>query len=241
MKRPGNSTIFFRPLRDVFRSYLQPKRPRPRLTIECIVARLCVLYEDLRIETFACAAESLPRLDVLDPVEEGDGSPMAVGRYRRNYFLRRSIATIKELIDSLEQLERNSEFVRIRNDFDAEVRALWDESFGYLDGQKAFMNKLRDDVGGHFGEQAAAYSVSHFSPDAIGRLEFRMDDQRHRTEPRLLFAGEIAATAMLRHLPGGGPPVEIQRMIKNCAECYRHATSCVHAVIATILVPRFRE
>jgi hypothetical protein len=55
--------------------------------IDAFIARLCVLYEDLRIELFAISADSIPLLDVLDPAEENT-EKQGRGKNRRYYFLR---------------------------------------------------------------------------------------------------------------------------------------------------------
>lgn len=57
-------------LRRIFRS-------NQKRLLDAYIARLCVLYEDLRIELFAISADSIPNLDVLDPAtgvcrKEGD-------------------------------------------------------------------------------------------------------------------------------------------------------------------------
>ena len=63
--------------------------------MDCL-AQMSVLYEDLRIETFALTAndEEVKRLDHLDK------------RYRVHYFLRRSIATLLEFRGALIKMSR---------------------------------------------------------------------------------------------------------------------------------------
>jgi hypothetical protein len=72
------------------------------------LARLSVLYEDLRIETFAITSdeEEIKRLDGLS------------ARYRINYFLRRSIATLLEFEGALHKLSRTSEYKATRANVD---------------------------------------------------------------------------------------------------------------------------
>ena len=81
-------------LRQVFRSDLSRD-------FDAHLAQLCVLYEDLRIEVSALTAKRLPRLDVLDPSGDHSDEPGNIGRYRKLYFLRRSIATIREFAECL--------------------------------------------------------------------------------------------------------------------------------------------
>jgi hypothetical protein len=65
-------------LRDVFRCYQDD-------IIDAQIARLCVLYEDLRIEMTGMVARSLPVLDVLDPEKDHPDRPEMVGNFRQVY------------------------------------------------------------------------------------------------------------------------------------------------------------
>jgi hypothetical protein len=60
------------------------------------LARVCVLFEDLRIEMRGVNEASMPTLDILDPEEENWFAPEQVGRYRKFYFIRRSLLTLYE-------------------------------------------------------------------------------------------------------------------------------------------------
>jgi hypothetical protein len=59
-------------LRQVFNSGQQR-------TIDAQIARLSVLYEDMRIELTAAGEESILLLDKLNPVEESDGRILDFG------------------------------------------------------------------------------------------------------------------------------------------------------------------
>jgi hypothetical protein len=66
------------------------------------IARLCVLFEDLRIEVSGMAAEDLGRLDEVDP------------KLRGLYFLRRSVGTLHEFTEALREIDQSVEFTEIR-------------------------------------------------------------------------------------------------------------------------------
>src|SRR6185295_17600985 len=68
--------------------------------ISARIARVCVLYEDLRIEVLAMAEKRISRLD-----QNGD-------RFRRLYFLRRSIASLFEFAEALRLLLSGRNFLR---------------------------------------------------------------------------------------------------------------------------------
>src|ERR1700756_4122568 len=62
------------------------------------IARLCVLFEDLRIEIAGIATKELGPLD--DAGEKG----------RSLYFLRRSIGTLHEFANALDKIDNSPEF-----------------------------------------------------------------------------------------------------------------------------------
>ena len=55
----------------------------------------------------------------------------------------------------------------------------------------------------------------------------------------LHYAGEIAATAILRHLEGQNTEVGFKRLLQIVVSGYRHATTCVHCLALTYLWQRF--
>jgi hypothetical protein len=71
------------------------------------LARVCVLFEDLRIEIRGITERSLPALDILDPEGESWLNPGSTGRYRTFYFLRRSILTLNEFADAIGRIVRD--------------------------------------------------------------------------------------------------------------------------------------
>ena len=97
-----------------------------------------MLYEDLRIETTAIAEDSIPALDVTDV------------RYRRHYFLRRSIATLVEFAEALRLLNDCSDFNDVRLGFDEEVIEMWSEGITFFHENETFLERIRNDTGGHF-------------------------------------------------------------------------------------------
>jgi hypothetical protein len=185
------------------------------------IAQLAVLYEDLRIETMAIAEDSIPALDVTDV------------RYRRHYFLRRSIGTLVEFAEALRLLNSRPDFVDVRATFNKELSRRWKRGIRFFKETERFLRPIRNDIAGHFGPQAAAYAVSHLNPGAVGKI------QVERRTIHLHFAGEIAATATLRHVEGQNVDVGFTKLIQIVLNGYRHATTCVHCLAVTYLWKRF--
>ena len=65
------------------------------------LARACVLFEDLRIEIRGLAERSLPALDILDPEKDNWLTPALTGQYRQFYFIRRSLATLRDFEEAI--------------------------------------------------------------------------------------------------------------------------------------------
>jgi hypothetical protein len=65
------------------------------------LARVCVLFEDLRIEVSGINEPSMPALDILDPEKENWFATEQTGRYRKFYFIRRSILTLYDFPEAI--------------------------------------------------------------------------------------------------------------------------------------------
>jgi hypothetical protein len=197
-------------------------QPLSASNFEAIIARLGPLYEDMRIELYGIATESLAELDQLD------------ARYRRMYFLRKSIGTLREFAEAIGQLERCPEFGLISSEFTPELWNYWRKASRYFKQAEPTLRLVRNDVAGHFGLEAARYATQNFDPDAVEGIEM--------TEPRtdhgrflLQFAGPMVATAMVRHARGLDRAKYITHLIKNVRVGYQHATRCVHSVVVCYL------
>jgi len=196
------------------------------------------LYEDLRIELLATSADSIPKLDVLTPSEENTEF-RNVGMYRRNYFLRRSIGTLSEFAEALRLLSECPDFAWPAT-VDGGVAAQWDSATAFFYSNEKLIKDVRNDIGGHFGSEAAVYAVANLSPEAVGTLEIPYDAQNLPHPPHLRFAGEIAAAAFSRHLPGKNREEQISGCMNNVLiPGYHRATECVQILVALHLLPRF--
>lgn len=194
---------------------------------EAIMARLAVLYEDLRIELSGIAEDAMPVTGKLDAI------------YRRIYLLRRSIGTLWEFAEAVQHLRQCPEFrfASIHEPFpvaDQEAAKLWRKGASFFERNEQRLKSLRNDIGGHFGLAAARYAVLHFNPDAVTGIEIA--DNHHIY---LNFAGETVATAMLRHATGSNREHQIKRLVLLARIGYRRATTCVHCVVAYHLWDRF--
>lgn len=205
--------------------------------LDALIAQLSVLYEDLRLEIHAILQDSIPILDVLDSEDDHADHLERVGAYRRHYFLRRSIGTLYEFAVALRHLNTESDFKLISNarGFD---QAMWEQAIEFFSKNEKVIRKLRNDVGGHFGEKPARYAIENLDGEAVGKIELIRGDENNTEDPRLHFVKEIVAKAIFRNLPGYADE-HFEDLVKRCDEGYQHASNCVQLLVALYLWPRF--
>jgi hypothetical protein len=198
---------------------------RAEKELHSLIACLCVLFEDLRIELAGQGARDLGRLDLC-------GKSM-----RQLYFLRRSMATLFEFATVLDELDQLPSFQTIRAGFDQRTDLIWVRALAYFRKHKGYISRLRHHVGGHFGKQAATLAVESLLPDHVGTLEIAFYGGGGGA--KLFFANEIAATAVLLHVRGRTPQAKARKMIRHALVAYRHAAWAVDCVTSTYLWERF--
>lgn len=152
------------------------------------IARLAVLFEDLRIEMYAIAERG--KIQACDHI--GDG-------YRRLYFVRRAIATVLEMKGGFQRLDQCPEFQNVLRSFTPEETADWRAAVTFLVDHEQEFRQIRNDVGGHFLEQAADYALASISAKATGVIIIQRGTKPQTAGPFLKFASELVANAITRH------------------------------------------
>jgi hypothetical protein len=129
--------------------------------LDAQIARVSVLFEDLRIEIMEMSRTTEPKFDPAG--------------HRVNYFLRRSLATLNEFGDALTALDRNDRFKAVKDRFDEDGKRTWSDALDHLEtlvgkkGKKRIITAIRDDIGGHFGEEAASKSLQYAQQRGAGK------------------------------------------------------------------------
>ena len=132
-------------------------------------------------------------------------------RYRRSYFLRKSIGTLSEFAEAIGQLEKCPEFALIRSNFPSdtpEIERYWRRGSAFFRRNERELKLVRNDTGGHFGLEAARYAVQNLHEEAVNGIEL---PGQHIF---LNFSGELVATAMLRQVSGLNRDHKVRRLIK---------------------------
>jgi hypothetical protein len=129
------------------------------------IARLCVLFEDLRVEL---AGLTLPDLDTQVGGWPAAQFDMAGHKFRTLYFLRRSIGTCWEFAEALRLLDQCSGFRPILDGFQDPAQHFWRDAISYFGRREKHWKDIRNDGGGHFGAKAAEFAVHELPGDAEG-------------------------------------------------------------------------
>ena len=136
-------------------------------------------------------------------------------------FLRRSVATLFEFAE-------------------CHVRETLDAAIDFFGRNDALLRKVRNNVGGHFGQQAARHAIQKLPAKTFGKIELILDESGRIREPRLHFAGELAATAIGRAFPNEDLHEALKTFIGSIVlGGYQHATQSVQILIGLELLPRF--
>ena len=186
------------------------------------MARLTVLYEDLRIELTAGSEASIPVLDATDP------------SYRRIYFLRRSIATLIEFAETIRLLDECPEFQTVKQCFGRGGEKYWESGLRFFKRHEPFLERVRNDIGGHFGPKAAIYAIVNLESGTSGQIELR-----DKTEIHFNFAEQIVAAAFFRQLQGSTAAHKFTRLMRIVQIGFRHGTRCTRCVAYGYLWERF--
>lgn len=193
-----------------------------------IVARLSVLFEDLRIEE---AASRIPKLGDLDAIGES---------YRKIYFVRRGIATLVEFSSALEMLDQRPEFADVRKRFDEAGLDRWRAAVKFFAANKSYLSRIRADFGGHFDHGSARHAVAEMHPDTRGVLEIVKRYSECTAGVRLKYAMELVATAMTRRRSAGQKSeAHFDEMFSIVRSGFEHAVEAMYTLAAFWILPKF--
>jgi hypothetical protein len=195
------------------------------------LARLSVLYEDLFLEVVGAGMEpeTAPQLEPLGPA------------YRHVYFMRRAVATALEVKDVVEQIAVTPEFGEIEaravSSKDSHYVREWVQSQKFFKSNRTLLKKIRDAVGGHFGDQAAGLALEAIGDDYSVGVKIEADIEG-RVRVLLPFATELAATALLGNVPGTTFEEKMEALRNLLFGVVEHTVLAVHFLVEATLWTR---
>ena len=199
------------------------------------VARLCVLYEDLRVEYGG--ARHMEGIEPLDGLSR---------QYRQMYFLRRSLVTLVEFCGALQKVNENTPWREWVSRQDKPTRNRWRRAIRYFASKQPEWKAVRDALGGHYLESSAKYAVENLGTGATGKLEIELDHEQQTGNAKLHFCTELVAVVMRKTMPNQNQTPDefaafIEALFESVTTGWRYAVEAVNVVIADYLVPRFER
>ncbi len=193
------------------------------------IARLAILYEDLRLEM--CELRSLHR-SVIELGESGLD-------HRVSYFLRRSLATLVEFRGGLTAVRMTDEFKKAEPALtDLDVRCIADAD-EFLQQKWTLIKELRNEFAGHIQARAVKFAVEHLT-DEVGRVTWNPAPDAWTVGIECDFAGVLLAGVISSKFQAGGDVLaELRRAMDVLSVGFGHAQAAMVALVHAFLWDSF--
>jgi hypothetical protein len=193
------------------------------------IARLSVLFEDLRLELDALRATQ----------DKPEAERTSDDQYRVMYFLRRSLSTLIEFRGGLTTVRLTPEYKQ------ASLTPMDD---GYINRAEQFLQEhwdrlkeLRNEFGGHLQIPGIRFATQHLS-DVVGSVTWQRPTVDDPGGLSCEFAGHVVAGAISSRLAAGTDVrVELQEALKIIGAGFLHAQAATTALVHAFLWYRFGQ
>ena len=129
------------------------------------IARVCGAMRDLQIETAGAQADELK---ALDGTSLEDPPILFCPSCHRHACRNRA---------SPSQTQQQQRFDNVKNSVSRETRKAWDAAIKFFSIEHEFLKNWRNDIGGHFLDDAATYALDNIQASIVGSIpaycEFR--------------------------------------------------------------------
>jgi hypothetical protein len=150
------------------------------------IARLCILREDFHLEMTGVYTEGIKELDGLS--EE----------WRRLYFFRNLVRTLREIEGGIQRLHSDPEFKILLASQKPEIQREFEEHAALMSESIQIVNDVRNDICGHVRESVVQETLNEIAgSEAFGFLEMGLTMRR----TYLKFAGELVVEILVRGTP----------------------------------------
>jgi hypothetical protein len=157
----------------------------PRDSLAVSVARLCILREDFLLEFHGIYASEIGQLDEHS------------AEWRRIYFLRSAIRTLREMKHVIDRLQVHPEFKKALASRSSKERREFRELVRQLNAEHQLVKQLRDALGGHVLESAVQKALDGMHPERLGFFEVG----RILKSTHYKFAVELVAEMLVSGVP----------------------------------------
>jgi hypothetical protein len=191
------------------------------------IARLSVLYEDLRLE--------LAELHEVNTKPEEERT--AADQYRVMYFLRRALSTLIEFRGGLTT-------VCLTQEFKNATLSSWESAYiaradSFLQAHWDKLKALRNEFGGHVKLPGITFATEHFS-DVVGSVTWNRSREEWSMGLECDFAGHVVAGAISSKLVAGTDVrTELHTALSIISDGFLHAQAAMVALVHAFLWDRF--
>jgi hypothetical protein len=188
----------------------------PDNPVAAAVARLCVLREDLFIELHGIIEERFEHLDA------------NLSEFRRLYFWRNSLRTLKEIRDSLNQVNAEKRFRDALASETEGTRVAFKSLKKELNKtSEDMLVELRNTIGAHLDRGAMQDALNDMDPRREGLIELG----EIRGKIHYKFAGELLIAILLRNVPDDQQEQKFEEILGKTASLSR-ALAAIDDVVA---------
>lgn len=190
--------------------------------------RMFILYEDLKLEV---SALHVPGTTALDEVSR---------HYREMYFVRRAFATLWEMDNAIEALQRTRPFKKKMGTLDKRRLQDWKAAVRFFGKAKKFIDRQRNAYGGHVNDELARFILDRVDPkdDSVGALAIRVSDD-HTAHHVFKFAESLVSQAFFIDRGDRDHHEYLEESWQVLAEAMRHGAHASQIIADLYLMPVF--
>jgi hypothetical protein len=193
------------------------------------IARLAILYEDLRLEIREFKTIHRSVIELGEPDWD----------YRLSYFLRRSLATLVEFRGALTVVKRTEEFKKARPGLSALDAKLIAEADKFLQQHWPRIKELRNEFAGHISADAVDFALKNLTNE-VGKVTWNPGSDTWTGGVECDFAGVVVAGVISSKLQDGGDVrAELRKALDIMSQGFNHAQAAMVALVHAFLWDRF--
>ncbi len=177
------------------------------------IARLSVLYEDLRLEMGEFRKLHRSVIELGEPDKD----------YRVSYFLRRSLATLVEFRGGLMVVRKTQEYKNAEAGLTATDARYIADADRFLQQNWTQIKDLRNEFAGHIRSAGVEFALKHFSNE-VGKVTWNPNTDGWTMGLECDFAGSVLVGAISSKLEAGANVVtELQKALEIMSLGFIHA------------------
>jgi hypothetical protein len=156
------------------------------------------------------------------------------------YFIRRVFATLWEIDNAIETLQRVREFKQKKRTLDKRRLRDWTAAVRFFSNAKKFIDRQRNAYGGHVNDEVARYILGRVEPgdNSVGAVEIRFSDD-HTARLVFKFAEQLVSQALFIDRGEDDHRDYLHESLEILADAVRHGSNAAQILAGLYLMPVF--